>query len=571
MISEKITEVKEILDMLYENYHDCENNKKDAGIGEFDLIRAIGGGSINENAHTRILAALLEIRPVRKLFWSVLIRKYPQRGLEELMSLETKEVKVNVRCFENYLDACITLGECKVIIENKVKGACDQPGQIDRYVDMVVNQGIEAKKIFVLYITQSGGSPSEESFKEAKKVLGVTDDSSGRFFELDYLHDILPFLYELLGRRTEQCIAENARESFRGGVIQYVNYIEGSCLLGLREQDDGFEAFRKKVRENLSNASSLMSFFTCAEWLLLKQRRVLEMTSEWKGIQSIEVKRNILKYRFYREFNVAVPDDEFYVPIYLDNDAVVSMGMWEDLAESLVQVDFWSDAPNDKYRKMVEEMVANLEKNAKENAEGTIKQYRVMQYNNCDMVRFRIATLDDLSNVIGLFKRLEICKDKRENSEAGTPVEDEMHVTSGLDCNNVDIEKVYSEEMIRQMKVTARISRSERHKPFDSLWNKIEVEDKNLKIDHGYSYYKGWAIQLNENLDEYMRVVDVFPKRGIPAGETLKLQQAFKAYPCRILRWDGRVFCRFPVPTEEYAKKLLIELSEWRKELKKCS
>ena len=555
MSNDTTDDVKKVLDSLHDSYRECEAKRKDSEVCEFDLIRAVGGGSINENAHTRILAALLAIRPVRKLFWSVLVRKYPKRGLERLVQSEAEGKKANVCCFENYLDACVTVNGCKVIIENKVKGAIDQPDQIDRYVNIVKSQVVNKEDIFVLYITQSGGSPSAASFNEAKGTLDYKGSSdSGRFFELDYLHDILPFLYELLGRRMELNLAENARESFRGGVIQYVNYIEGSDLLGLRERDDGYGDFRKEVRKILPTKSSLTEFLTYAEWLLLKNRRALEMMSLGNACfdrQDIETKRGILKFRFYSAFGIAVPDDEFYVQVHLGNDAVVSMGMWEDVEASKVQVDVWSDAPNEDYDNAIEV----LEKKAHELNHG------VMKYNNHDMIRFRIATLDDLTNVINLILNTpEIGKPK--NMVVAASMADEIHTADSTVCCNV-----YPEEMMRQIKLAVNSSRSEMRTSSDSdLWN-IVSDDNGHTIDHGYLYHKDWAIQLYENPDDYMRALDVFPKRGVSVGETLRLLVAMaNDFPCRVLRWDGRVFCRFPTPTKEYAKGLLSKLWQWREE-----
>lgn len=551
--------VEKSLKCLHQSYSKCNKNVKDS-VREFDLISAVSGGNINENAHTRILAALLEIRPIRKLFWSILVRKYPQRGLERLIQCETRGDNANVRCFENYLDACITVGRCKVIVENKVKGACDQPCQIDRYVNLIKSQGVKKEDIYVLYITQCGGSPSEISFYEAKDILDYNGNpNSGRFFELNYLHDILPFLFELLGRRMEQNLAENVRELFRGGVTQYVNYIEGPCLLGLREKDDGFMKFREEVREmKWPDDFSQMDFFTCAEWLQLKSRRALEMSNLREDFLNnvqidIDVKRGVLKYRFYSSFGIAVPDGEFYAPIYLDNDAVVSMGIWEET--SIVQVDFWSDTPNYKYDELV--------KNLKAQSENLKLEYCVMKYKDHDMIRFRINKCDDFSNVMMLLTKSQSQIDRSNDGKdvCNGLLEDNSHA--------IDSGDVYPEEMMHQMKLAVNSLRSEKQMPSGgNLWGQIEVGEGVEKhvINYRYPYYNGWAIQLYENPDEYMRALDVFPKRGIQVEKTLMLQKKMmkEGYPCRFLRWDGRVFCRFPVPTKDYAIKLLEKLLPWR-------
>ena len=92
---------------------------------EFNLLSA-ANGSLNENAHTRILAALLRIKPVRVFFFTYLDRKYSHRRLDEILDADAENAITSVRCFENYLDACVAIGRFRIIIENKVKGAYDQ-------------------------------------------------------------------------------------------------------------------------------------------------------------------------------------------------------------------------------------------------------------------------------------------------------------------------------------------------------------------------------------------------------------------------------------------------------------
>ena len=521
---------------------------------EFNILSA-ANGSLNENAHTRILAALLRIKPVRVFFFTYLNRKYSHRRLDEIIDADSSNAITSVRCFENYLDACVAVGRFRIIIENKVKGACDQPEQIDRYVETIKDQGVDGKDIFVLYVTQTGGYPGDNSFKCAKDILECKSDTSGRLFALSYLQDILPWLYEMLGRKIWSGLAESNQEMLKSGLLQYANYIEGQRLLGLREEKDGYEGFRKEVIGVFAapewTLPRIMQMCTWADFLLLKEREYLYKTLD--GCLFLDLgrkeKQQFLKLMFYRSFNVAVPDEELYVQIPImaksTDDMTASMGLWEDTEDSVVQVDVWCANENSStYDNAFNEVFEDVKDG---------ERAKHMTWNRKKMVRFRVSTIKEMCDVIKVLGGK--CPQRVETSSSG---------------ESTHIGKINCDELLRQIKAAINNWCSRKQISFSdnrwNLWGDIQLEDESMWANHGYEYVNGWAIQLYENTNESIRAFDVFAKRGKASDGVCVLQMRMleEGFVCRAMRWDGRVFYRFPVPTRQYAERLLRALWEWR-------
>lgn len=521
---------------------------------EFNLLSA-ANGSLNENAHTRILAALLRIKPVRSSFLSYLDRKYPQRGLDKIRAACDKPT--SVKCFENYLDACVAVGRFRIIIENKVKGACDQPEQIDRYVDTIKDQGIDAEDIFVLYVTQNGGFPGDNSFNRAKGVLECKGDGTGRLFALSYLKDILPWLREMRDQKIWSELAEPDRDMLQSGLLQYVNYVEGQNLLGLREEKDGYEDFRKTVLDDLSGWTlpNIMTACTWMDFLLLREREHLYKTLDESSFSALgrKEKQWLLKTIFYRAFRVAVPDEAFYIQIpvmdknhnHNTDDMTAAVGLWEDTADSVVQVDVWC---TNKDSRTYDEVFDHAFERAEE-----MHRCKRMTWNGKEMIRIRASTIEEMRNVIRrLGGRLP---QKVEASSSGKSI-----LAGKTDCD----------ELLRQIRAAVNNRCSREQISFSDerweLWDNLQIEDGRMWANHQYSYVNGWAIQLYESPNEAMRAFDVFAKREKAFEDVGALQARMSkdGFVSRAMRWDGRVFYRFPLPTRPYAEELLRVLWEWR-------
>jgi hypothetical protein len=254
---------------------------------------------------------------------------------------------------------------------------------------------------------------------------------------------------------------------------------------------------------------------------------------------------------FYRSFDIAVPDEECYVQIPVmtkeTDDMTAAIGLWEDTEDSVVQVDVWCVGGNSStYDKAFEQAFNNVQGLQV----GQCAKY--MTWNGKKMIRFRVSTLKDMCDVIDVLGGK--CPQK-----AKTPSSDE----------NTLVGKVDGDKLLRQIKAAInnwcsrkQISASDTRW---ELWGDMQVEDGNICINHGYGYVNGWAIQLYENTNESTRAIDVFAKRGIDVCG-LQMSMLENGFFCRAMRWDGRVFCRFPVPTRQYAEPLLRALWKWRDE-----
>jgi hypothetical protein len=87
-----------------------------------------------------------------------------------------------------------------IIVENKIWGARDMRRQIERYIDYVDGIGIPKRRIFVVYLTLDGKKKvTDESFTDkAKKHLGYSNKSNGRFICMNFKEDIMHWLDTLV-------------------------------------------------------------------------------------------------------------------------------------------------------------------------------------------------------------------------------------------------------------------------------------------------------------------------------------------------------------------------------------
>ena len=217
-----------------------------------------------------------------------------------------------------------------------------------------------------------GDIQEKNSFKQARNILETTSNNTGRLFALSYLQDILPWLYEMLGRRIWSGLAELSRDMLKSGIVQYANYIEGQHLLGLREEKDGYERFREDVLKVLATPewplANIMQMCTWVDLLLLKEREGLYKTMDEDLFRSFGRKgqQQFLKIMFYRAFDIAVPDEEFYVQIPVmtkeTDDMTAAIELWEDTEDSVVQVDVWCVGGNSStYDKAFEQAFNNAQ------------------------------------------------------------------------------------------------------------------------------------------------------------------------------------------------------------------
>ena len=188
----------------------------------------------NENAHTRILTHLLKYKEDGKhIILTSFLKQIPTFNVDSF-DIEKSKVYFN----RDNIDGLIEKdGEYAVIIENKIHWAVDQDKQIERYVNSEIERGIPSDNIWVIYLTRDGRKKVEgySLTEKTKDILG------NRFLEMDYYHNILPWLKE--------AVLPNCRvkeEWLESAIKQYIDHLEG--LFDIR---DSRKIFRKKVQDKI--------------------------------------------------------------------------------------------------------------------------------------------------------------------------------------------------------------------------------------------------------------------------------------------------------------------------------
>ena len=187
---DKLIKVAKELNELYKS-------KKAALPYSINVIRELHA---NENANSRILRGLLQYSNNGQ---------YPilQSFIELLRTIADCPIDISIQNPEltneqdNRIDLLIKENKSyAVIVENKIWGARDMGGQIERYIDYVDGIGIPKRRIFVVYLTLDGKKKvTDESLTDkAKKVLGCSNKSNGRFICMNFKDDIMPWLNTLV-------------------------------------------------------------------------------------------------------------------------------------------------------------------------------------------------------------------------------------------------------------------------------------------------------------------------------------------------------------------------------------
>lgn len=205
-----------------------------------------------ENAHSRILRLLLQYSGGRK--YPIYVR------FLTLIEKHCSIVPRGFKCVDPYfaneegrIDLLITDGtdsnKFAVIIENKVCGAGDQNKQIERYIEQTETR-VPLEQIIVVYLTLDGKKEvtNNSLTAKAKQYLDITNDSNGRFVQLNYREHIISWIEEII---PEMQVKE---ELLISALRLYLDYLKGICHL--RKSD---EPIYNKVQNIMQNELGLNS------------------------------------------------------------------------------------------------------------------------------------------------------------------------------------------------------------------------------------------------------------------------------------------------------------------------
>ena len=508
---------------------------------------------VGENAHTRILVRLLRHPRIARSFLEFLAKRF-----DRLQLIPAPEEVPQVDCFSEYVDARIRFGDQVVIIENKIRDAVDQDGQIDRYVLNELNKGIRPQNVFVIYLTKNGQKKvSEASLSESRDILGFVDeDHPGNFLAVNYRDHIIPWLQSSLRFSLE----EERREPFLiSGITQYVHYLEGPEVLDARKPGDSRADKRVALSRCLGTmaADEIVQLSTTVKRLQLHRICAAVLTRDPQRFNALveSERREVIKRLFAGVEGKALPDDELFCKFDLNPSpggapsyGVFAINRWVDT--SLLQVDVWHEEGTDAdaYRRWHEAAVGSHLEEAGLHAYG-------YGYNGCPATRFNVNDLDETVKVLRVLGR-EVTVWPGEVLRQDLQAERLTHL-----CDPV---------------FGADLTRTLRQKVSDMLADKLDgVRWRTLPcsfgaIDYTYSWHHGWAIQLNENFvdNDFVRAVDFFPARGFePTAQMMfELFTLSSEHPYYCYRWNGRAVFRFPVTDRRSAVNLCERLNALRKQ-----
>ena len=181
---------------------------------------------INENGHSRILAKLLQYKSENQqydMLESIIDFISRETRMESFGSIKVNQPEITQE--KERIDLWVRDKDYAVIFENKIYNAADQDAQLSRYIEKTKGYGYQENQIFVVYLSQNGEEPSEQSWGSYK------DAFQHHYINLSFRDYVLRWLKEqvLPNLRIKESVLRSAIE-------QYIDYLDG--LFDLRTQNE---------------------------------------------------------------------------------------------------------------------------------------------------------------------------------------------------------------------------------------------------------------------------------------------------------------------------------------------
>lgn len=252
---------------------------------------------INENAHSRILAKLLQYKDNegKYVFLQSLLEYINDKNGSSCDFSKINVVSPEITQEKDRIDVLVLGEKQAVIIENKICGANDQEKQLHRYVEKVKGKGYGKSDIYIVYLTKYYQSPSSDTWISSEEK----NEFSARYLNLSYMYDVLPWLEE----EFEQI--PQTQNELKSALEQYVNYLktlkENKMEKELKNYfDEEFEKDLGKVSDGYNKTKKLLDDFPNYIYDLIKSK-----IDEWnrdKGVKPFKDK-NPQKYPLVTELS----------------------------------------------------------------------------------------------------------------------------------------------------------------------------------------------------------------------------------------------------------------------------
>lgn len=204
---------------------------------------------INENAHSRILAKLLQYKDNegKYVFLQSLLEYINDKNGSSCDFSKINVVSPEISQEKDRIDVLILDKDNAIIIENKICGAKDQEKQLSRYIKKVEGKKIPQGNIYIVYLTKYYQSPSSDTWSSVREKSAF----SARFLNLSYLCDILPWLEtQTINLAETECYIKSSLE-------QYINYLQ--ILKNDNNMVDGLNEFFE-ADKSFNDLNKLLEF-----------------------------------------------------------------------------------------------------------------------------------------------------------------------------------------------------------------------------------------------------------------------------------------------------------------------
>ena len=282
---------------------------------------------INENAHSRILAKLLQYR--NKTGRYVILESLVEfikgkRASEEFdnIAIEAPIITQEARRIDLWIRDYKT--KCALIFENKIYGAIDQESQLFRYIEESRDCDFNDNEIFVFYLPKfKNEMPSDQTWKstETKQIF------QNRFMVLSFRDDILEWL------KTQVKPNIRPEDKFLSSALtQYIDYLEGmfsirkiNKSINMKLQDIIKEKLNlnncsddealDKIQEAINDFQDVVNQLASMQNVILNKRK-LERREMWKQLLSIvtpQISSIGEKFGLISNLGLCEEDSGFYI------------------------------------------------------------------------------------------------------------------------------------------------------------------------------------------------------------------------------------------------------------------
>ena len=255
---------------------------------------------INENGHSRILAKLLQYKSQTQQYEMLeSLIDFVAENLKKDSFGSIKVVNPEITQEKERIDLWVReKGQYAIIFENKIYNAADQDAQLSRYIEKTIECGYREDQIFVVYLSQNGGEPVEQSWG------GYKDAFQYRYVNLSFRDHIQRWLKEqvLPNIRIKETVLRSAIE-------QYIDYLDG--LFDLRIQNNVIKMETEKMVVERLNLDQIEYGIDKVKFLQHKIEETNELSNQLMNLKD-KIRNEVLeKYKEKWNDEIALKYPEF--------------------------------------------------------------------------------------------------------------------------------------------------------------------------------------------------------------------------------------------------------------------